>query len=93
VGFWLWAGKVSQLDLGSRVSFIILAGAGMGLMLGPAQTDAVNRASRFAYGEATGITQTIRGAQEETQPSSDDQPTAVDAALVPPLAAPLVPLS
>jgi methionine-rich copper-binding protein CopC len=42
------------------VWFIILAGAGMGLMLGPAQTDAVNRASRFAYGEATGITQTVR---------------------------------
>lgn len=60
VGFWLWAGKVTQLDLGSQVWFVILAGAGMGLMLGPAQTDAVNRASRFAYGEATGITQTVR---------------------------------
>jgi EmrB/QacA subfamily drug resistance transporter len=60
VGFWLWAGKVTQLNLGSQVWFIILAGAGMGLMLGPAQTDAVNRASRFAYGEATGITQTVR---------------------------------
>jgi hypothetical protein len=32
----------------------------MGFMLGPASTDAVNRASRFAYGEATGITQTVR---------------------------------
>jgi EmrB/QacA subfamily drug resistance transporter len=59
-GFWLWAGKVTQLSLGSQVWFVILAGAGMGLMLGPAQTDAVNRASRFAYGEATGITQTVR---------------------------------
>ena len=29
-------------------------------MLGPAQIDAVNRASRFAYGEATGITYTVR---------------------------------
>jgi EmrB/QacA subfamily drug resistance transporter len=60
VGFWLWAGKVSGLSLGSQVWPIILAGAGMGMMLGPAQTDAVNRASRFAYGEATGITQTVR---------------------------------
>ena len=37
-----------------------MAGAGMGLMLGQANTDAVNRASRFSYGEATGITQTVR---------------------------------
>jgi hypothetical protein len=29
-------------------------------MLGPANTDAVNRASRLSYGEATGITQTVR---------------------------------
>jgi EmrB/QacA subfamily drug resistance transporter len=60
VGFWLWAGKVTQLSLGSQMWYVIIAGAGMGLMLGPAQTDAVNRASRYAYGEATGITQTVR---------------------------------
>ncbi|HTA15973.1 MAG TPA: MFS transporter [Solirubrobacteraceae bacterium] len=60
VGFWLWAGKVTELDFGSQQWFIILAGAGMGFMLGPASTDAVNRASRLSYGEATGITQTIR---------------------------------
>jgi hypothetical protein len=29
-------------------------------MLTPASTDAVNRASRLSYGEATGITQTVR---------------------------------
>ena len=39
---------------------MILSGAGMGFMLGPASTDAVNRASRLSYGEATGITQTVR---------------------------------
>ena len=39
---------------------MILAGAGMGFMLGLASTDAVNRASRLSYGEATGITQTVR---------------------------------
>lgn len=32
----------------------------MGFMLTPASTDAVNRASRLSYGEATGITQTVR---------------------------------
>ena len=60
VGFWLWAGKVTELDLGNQVWYVVLAGAGMGFMLGPASTDAVNRASRFTYGEATGITQTVR---------------------------------
>ena len=60
VGFWLWAGKVTGLSFGSQQWYIVLAGAGMGLMLGPANTDAVNRASRMSYGEATGITQTVR---------------------------------
>lgn len=60
VGFALWAGKVTQLTLGSQVWYVIVAGAGMGLMLTPACTDAVNRASRLSYGEATGITQTVR---------------------------------
>ena len=60
VGFWLWAGKVTGLNFGNQHWYTTLAGGGMGFMLGPAQTDAVNRASKFAYGEATGITQTIR---------------------------------
>ncbi|HEY2766997.1 MAG TPA: MFS transporter [Solirubrobacteraceae bacterium] len=60
VGFWLWAGKVTGLDLGSQQWYVVMAGAGMGLMLGQASTDAVNRASRLSYGEATGITQTVR---------------------------------
>jgi EmrB/QacA subfamily drug resistance transporter len=60
VGFWLWARKVTGLSFGSQEAYIILAGAGMGFMLGPASTDAVNRASKLSYGEATGITQTVR---------------------------------
>jgi EmrB/QacA subfamily drug resistance transporter len=60
VGFALWAGKVTALSSGSLTIYIIIAGAGMGLMLGPANTDAINRASRYSYGEATGITQTVR---------------------------------
>jgi hypothetical protein len=32
----------------------------MGMMLGPANTDAINRAPRTSYGEATGVTQTVR---------------------------------
>jgi EmrB/QacA subfamily drug resistance transporter len=60
VGFALWAGKVTDLHVGAQVIYIIMAGAGMGLMLGQANTDAINRASRYSYGEATGITQTVR---------------------------------
>jgi MFS family permease len=60
VGFALWAGKVTTLDFGSQVWYIVLSGAGIGFMLGPANTDAVNRASSLSYGEATGITQTVR---------------------------------
>jgi EmrB/QacA subfamily drug resistance transporter len=59
-GFYLWAHEVTKLSAGGEVGFVILTGAGMGLMLGPASTDAVNRASRLSYGEATGITQTVR---------------------------------
>ena len=60
IGFYLLAGEVTHLDFGSQQWSIVLAGAGMGLMLTPASTDAVNRASRLSYGEATGITQTVR---------------------------------
>jgi MFS family permease len=60
VGFGLWASKATTLHTGSQVIYIIMAGAGMGLMLGQANTDAINRASRYSYGEATGITQTVR---------------------------------
>jgi EmrB/QacA subfamily drug resistance transporter len=59
-GFALWARQLPDLDLNSQWYFIVMAGAGMGLMLGPASTDAVNRAPRTSYGEITGITQTAR---------------------------------
>ena len=60
VGFYLWGSKVTGLSFNTQQGYIIVAGAGMGFMLGPASTDAVNRASRLSYGEATGITQTVR---------------------------------
>ncbi len=59
-GFWLWAGKVTDLSFGAQQWYIVLSGAGLGFMLGPSSTDAVNRAGRLSYGEATGITQTVR---------------------------------
>jgi EmrB/QacA subfamily drug resistance transporter len=60
VGFGLWAHSVLELSLNSQIWYIIIAGFGLGMMLGQASTDAVNRASRLSYGEATGITQTVR---------------------------------
>jgi EmrB/QacA subfamily drug resistance transporter len=60
VGFFLWAGKVTGLSFSTQQWYIIISGGGMGFMLGPSSTDAVNRASRLSYGEATGITQTVR---------------------------------
>jgi EmrB/QacA subfamily drug resistance transporter len=60
VGFGLWASHATDLRVGAQVIYIVMAGAGMGLMLGQANTDAINRASRYSYGEATGITQTVR---------------------------------
>jgi EmrB/QacA subfamily drug resistance transporter len=60
VGFYLWAGKATGLSFSAQQWYIVVAGAGMGFMLGPSSTDAVNRASKLSYGEATGITQTVR---------------------------------
>lgn len=60
VGFALWAHKATDLSLGAQWPYIVMAGAGIGLMLGPASTDAVNRAIGASYGEVTGITQTVR---------------------------------
>ncbi|RAG81096.1 MFS transporter [Streptacidiphilus pinicola] len=60
VGFYLWASKATSLDINQLTWPIIVSGAGMGLMVSPSNTDAVNRASSVSYGEATGITQTVR---------------------------------
>jgi EmrB/QacA subfamily drug resistance transporter len=60
IGFALWAWRLPDLDLSNQWYFIVLAGAGVGLILGPVSTDAVNRAPSTSYGEVTGITQTSR---------------------------------
>jgi EmrB/QacA subfamily drug resistance transporter len=59
-GFALWAGRLHEYSLGAQWPYILMAGAGIGLLLGPATTDAVNRAIDASYGEVTGITQTVR---------------------------------
>jgi EmrB/QacA subfamily drug resistance transporter len=60
VGYALWAWRLTDLDVNAQWIYIVVAGAGTGLMLGPANTDAVNRAGRESFGEGTGVTQTVR---------------------------------
>jgi EmrB/QacA subfamily drug resistance transporter len=60
VGFYLLAGELTDLSLNAQVPYLMLAGGGIGLILGPASTDALNRAPSSGYSEVTGITQTSR---------------------------------
>ena len=60
VGFYVWGSKVTGLDFSNQWPALVLAGAGLGLVLGPVSTDALNRAPDAGYGEVTGITQTVR---------------------------------
>ena len=60
VGFYLWGNSMTELSVSDQWYWIVLAGIGVGLVLSPANTDALNRVARDRYGEATGITQTVR---------------------------------
>jgi len=60
VGFYLWGNALTDLSVGEQWYYIVIAGAGCGLVLAPANTDALNRVPASRYGEATGITQTVR---------------------------------
>jgi len=60
VGFYLWGNSLTELSVSDQWYYIVIAGIGVGLVLSPANTDALNRVSRDRYGEATGITQTVR---------------------------------
>jgi EmrB/QacA subfamily drug resistance transporter len=60
VGFYLWGKHLTDLSVSEQWIYIVVAGAGVGLVLSPANTDALNRVAKERYGEATGITQTVR---------------------------------
>jgi EmrB/QacA subfamily drug resistance transporter len=60
VGFYLWGDSLTELSVSDQWFYIVVAGIGCGLVLSPANTDALNRVARDRYGEATGITQTVR---------------------------------
>jgi EmrB/QacA subfamily drug resistance transporter len=59
-GFVWWSTKVTDLDQHAQMYPLMLAGAGIGLLLGPSSADAVGRAEGASYGEVTGINQTVR---------------------------------
>src|SRR3954469_259744 len=60
VGFFLWGRQLDSLSFGSQWWALAIAGAGLGLVLGPVSTDAINRAASTSYGAVTGLTQTVR---------------------------------
>jgi EmrB/QacA subfamily drug resistance transporter len=60
VGFWLWGESLSNLSFGKQWYYLAIAGVGVGLVLGPVSTDALNRAAKATYGAVTGLTQTVR---------------------------------
>jgi EmrB/QacA subfamily drug resistance transporter len=59
-GLYLWGSELTGLEFSSQWIALVVAGAGLGLVLGPVSTDALNRAPDVGYGEVTGITQTVR---------------------------------
>lgn len=60
VGFAVWAQRLTDLTENTQWPWILIAGAGMGLIIGASSTDAVNQVPEDHFGEATGITQTVR---------------------------------
>src|ERR1700743_2103371 len=60
VGFWLWGSSMTHLSVCQQWYWIVLAGLGVGVVLFPPNTPPLHRVSRDRYGEATGVTQTVR---------------------------------
>ena len=59
IGLFLWARAIPDLEFGNQWYWLAMGGAGCGLILSPAATDAMNRVPDSAYGEVTGLTQTV----------------------------------
>ncbi|UPK73049.1 MFS transporter [Nocardioidaceae bacterium SCSIO 66511] len=59
-GFGWWADNVTTLTSHAQTYPMLLAGAGIGMLMGPVSADAVSRAAGASYGEVTGLNQTVR---------------------------------
>jgi EmrB/QacA subfamily drug resistance transporter len=59
-GFVWWASQVTVLTANAQLLPMAVAGAGLGMLIGPVSADAVGRAVDSSYGEVTGVNQTVR---------------------------------
>ena len=59
-GFFAWAARLPGLTENTQWPWIVVAGLGVGLVIGSANTDAINQVPAENFGEATGVTQTVR---------------------------------
>jgi EmrB/QacA subfamily drug resistance transporter len=59
-GLWAWSARLQDLSENQQWPWIVVAGFGLGLVIGSANTDAINQVPAENYGEATGVTQTAR---------------------------------
>jgi len=59
-GFFAWAARVPGLTEGTQWPWIVLAGFGLGMIISTSNTDAVSQVPPEHFGEATGVTQTVR---------------------------------
>ncbi len=64
VGFVLWAGKLTTLSMHDQWLYAAMAGAGIGLLLAPASTDAVNRAIGASTARSPGSPRPVRESGE-----------------------------
>jgi EmrB/QacA subfamily drug resistance transporter len=60
VGMGLWASELPDLSHSATVPGMLVTGAGLGLVMSPVNTDALNRVGLRVRGEASGIIQTSR---------------------------------
>ena len=54
VGFYLWGNSMTDLSVSEQWYYIVIAGAGIGLVLSPANTDALNRVPQSATARRPG---------------------------------------
>ncbi len=59
-GMFAWAARLQDLSENQQWPWIVLAGLGLGMVIGSCNTDAINQVPAANYGEATGVTQTSR---------------------------------
>jgi EmrB/QacA subfamily drug resistance transporter len=60
VGMALWAYELTELSHSDTLAGMLVTGAGLGLVMAPVNTDALNRVPAAIRGQASGVVQTMR---------------------------------